>query len=291
MIRARWIGALALGALCSALTCGAVELYIKQLVLRPEGRELAVDDLVHRRGGAGSPAAGDPAILDRALDVSPRHLAVVFPAAIRARLDPHSSGALVLIGSLCMVVPLARYSAKDVWFYRPLLSYLGRAETNRQSPWKVGWIEVEVLPGSDVPFIDTGETVHFALADREGAETGIPVTAGAVELSYRLGASAARPLKLWIHRFTPDGSRKAFYTMADPGQPALSVDVDSAERVVKAGDQIKIHFRKGNIELTIPGRAFGSGAMGVAIAVTPQATQERFTGIIRGPGEVEVEIP
>ncbi len=278
-------------------------MYLKQLVLVPEGRQLTVRDVVHWRGEGESPA-----VMDQVLGVSPSRLAIVFPAAVRAKLTP-STDALVLIGSWVLVVPLARYSAKDVWFYRSLLRYLARAEAGPESRRNVGWVEVEVLPGSEVPFMGTGETVQFAPENREAVDAGLFVTAGSIELSYRLGASAARPLELWIHRFAPDGNRKAFYRLAGSGPvdvvrvferaPQIEQSTVGArssgrsitERIVKAGDQVRIRFSKGSIRLLVPGRAFGSGDLGDAVTVMPQNTRERFTGVIRGTGEVEVEIP
>ena len=60
---------------------------------------------------------------------------------------------------------------------------------------------------------------------------------------------------------------------------------------LKAGEEIRIVFRKGNVRLEMAGRANRSGDIGDAVPVYLRNTQKRFIGIVTGPSEVEVEIP
>jgi hypothetical protein len=60
---------------------------------------------------------------------------------------------------------------------------------------------------------------------------------------------------------------------------------------VKAGDRITIIFRRGNVWLEVPGKTYRSGDVGDTITVYQLEGHRRFTGTVKGPKEVEVEIP
>ena len=79
------------------------------------------------------------------------------------------------------------------------------------------------------------------------------------------------------------------------GKLLLKEDVNKVEDValagVKAGDRVNIIFRKGNIWLEVPGKTYRSGDVGDQITVYQLDGHRRFTGIVIGPKEVEVEIP
>ncbi len=65
----------------------------------------------------------------------------------------------------------------------------------------------------------------------------------------------------------------------------------SALPMVRAGDPVKILFRKRGIIITMAGRAQASGTRGSTIYVSPLSTGKRFSALVTGEKEVEVEIP
>lgn len=69
----------------------------------------------------------------------------------------------------------------------------------------------------------------------------------------------------------------------------IYADMVSKVLAIRAGQQIRIAFRKGNVEVTVPGSAFESGSLGDRISVAPLTTGTRFTGTIVSPTEVIVE--
>jgi flagella basal body P-ring formation protein FlgA len=58
---------------------------------------------------------------------------------------------------------------------------------------------------------------------------------------------------------------------------------------VRAGDKVKISFARPGLLISLPGRAFRSGAVGDIINVRPDATTRRFQARITSQGEVLVE--
>ncbi len=61
--------------------------------------------------------------------------------------------------------------------------------------------------------------------------------------------------------------------------------------MVRAGDPVKILFKKNGIIITMAGRAQASGTRGSTIYVSPLSTGKRFSALVTGEKEVEVEIP
>jgi len=61
--------------------------------------------------------------------------------------------------------------------------------------------------------------------------------------------------------------------------------------MVRAGDPVKILFKKRGIIITMAGRAQASGKRGSTIYVSPLSTGKRFSALVTGEKEVEVEIP
>lgn len=61
--------------------------------------------------------------------------------------------------------------------------------------------------------------------------------------------------------------------------------------MVRAGDPVKILFKKRGIIITMAGRAQASGMRGSNIYVSPLSTGKRFSALVTGEKEVEVEIP
>jgi flagella basal body P-ring formation protein FlgA len=65
----------------------------------------------------------------------------------------------------------------------------------------------------------------------------------------------------------------------------------SALPIVRAGDPVKILFKKRGIIITMAGRALASGTRGSIIYVSPLSTGKRFSALVTGEKEVEIEIP
>ncbi len=141
--------------------------------------------------------------------------------------------------------------------------------------------------------VDTTET-DISLSRAHLAETN---------LSGATPSSSKNPSKpnvsvietLLNEAFFSDGEVAAARHHLPKGKVLLKEDLqkvgDAAIAGVKAGDRVSIIFRRGNIWLEVPGKTYRSGDVGDQITVYQLDGHRRFTGIVIGPKEVEVEIP
>jgi flagella basal body P-ring formation protein FlgA len=60
---------------------------------------------------------------------------------------------------------------------------------------------------------------------------------------------------------------------------------------VRSGDGVRIHFVRGVVAVTMPGRALRTGTEGELVIVRPDGSSDRFEGRVTGQKEVVVELP
>jgi hypothetical protein len=262
---------------------------MKRLVLL-QGDEVLVGDLVKHNSSEGSNV-----LLNNPVGRSLKRLALVPSRFVRQSLTSRFDGPLIVVGARSRTIPLGKFPASLVWFYRSLLDFIDIQDRDQDS-----LVEVEVLSGSDLPKLDLVGTPRFSLLE------------GKKRLGYLTGKAAVRYqfegraedgiLQLWIHQFIDMGKSG----MGNGGNP-VGVDISmwsESESIlwqgeaegeeakgVRAGDDVTIRFRRGSILLVIPGKAYRSGSMGEPIVVYTKGKYRRFTGTVVGAKEVEVDVP
>jgi len=311
---------------------GALNLYMNRVVLL-EGEELLIRDVVRETGDMQS-------LLDRPLGFATRRLSLIPPRLVRQTLKGGNQSSLIVVGSRCQVIPLAKFPAPVAGFYKTLLEFIDATDSLHD-----GRVEIEILSSPDIPAANPGGSPVFTLMR---AERRLGYLAGRVDVSFRWAGwkSDGGVLRLWVHQFVPlprlrRSVRKGevvhwedidyaetdvslsktellrnttFFSKGESatarshlleGHLLLKRDVEKVTGAelasqelassglagVKAGDRIVIIFHRGNVWLEIPGRTYRSGNVGDTITVYALVGHRRYTGIVKGPKEVEVEIP
>jgi len=143
-----------------------------------------------------------------------------------------------------------------------------------------------------------GEVVHWD--DIDYAETDVSLSKMDVSKT-----NLSKTEGLWNTAYLSEGESATARSYLSKGDLLLNRDVEkvivsehaSQELAssglvgVKAGDRITIIFRRGNVWLEVPGKTYRSGNVGDTITVYQLEGHRRFTGIVKGPKEVKVEIP
>lgn len=163
----------------------------------------------------------------------------------------------------------------------------------------------------------------------EPADSNNSYLSGKMEILYRQAASIQeKSILIWVHHFLPvahgaselkAGAKLQDYSLEYKerdislysGEPLVKgeyvkdfkirsrvqMDAPIMKRslavlpMVRAGDPVKILFKKRGIIITMAGRAQASGTRGSTIYVSPLSTGKRFSALVTGEKEVEVEIP
>ena len=161
------------------------------------------------------------------------------------------------------------------------------------------------------------------------ADSNNSYLSGKLEILYRKATSVQeKSILIWVHHFLPvahaayelkAGAKLQDYSLKYKerdislysGEPLVKgeyvkdfkirsrVQMDApimkrslaALPMVRAGDPVKILFKKRGIIITMAGRAQASGMRGSTIYVSPLSTGKRFSALVTGEKEVEVEIP
>jgi len=161
------------------------------------------------------------------------------------------------------------------------------------------------------------------------ADSNNSYLSGKLEILYREAASIQeKSILIWVHHFLPvahaayelkAGAKLQDYCLKYKerdislysGEPLVKgeyvkdfkirsrVQMDApimkrslaALPMVRAGDPVNILFKKRGIIITMAGRAQASGTRGSTIYVSPLSTGKRFSALVTGKKEVEVEIP
>jgi len=176
------------------------------------------------------------------------------------------------------------------------------------------------------PSVLPAQPLFFRMAP---ADSNNSYLSGKMEISYRQATSIQeKSILIWVHHFLPVAHAayelKAGVKLQDyslkykerdislySGEPLVQgeyvkdfkirsrVQMDApimkrslaALPMVRAGDPVKILFKKRGIIITMAGRAQASGKRGSTIYVSPLSTGKRFSALVTGEKEVEVEIP
>lgn len=295
---------------------------MKRVVLL-EGQELLIRDVVRETGGMQS-------ILDRPFGFSTRRLSLIPPRLVRQMLKAGSQSSLIVVGSRCQVIPLTKFPATVAGFYKTLLEFLDVTDSKHDGRIEVELLSSPDIPaanlaGSPVFTLMQAERRLGYLAGRVDVSfrwQGWKRDGGVLRLwvhqyvslprlrrSIRKGevvhwddidyaetdVSLSKTDELWNTVYLSEGESATARSHLSKGDLLLKRDVEKVTGVelvgVKAGDRIAIIFRRGNVWLEVPGKTYRSGNVGDTITVYQIEGHRRFTGIVKGPKEVKVEIP
>jgi hypothetical protein len=213
-------------------------------------------------------------------------------------------------GPRVAVIPSQGLGAREKLFYERLLRAVDAAGARHDAR-----VEVSVLSVSGLSPLSAGPDLKFT-------SISVPQVAGSLAgrgtVAYRSGDSEGSA-ELWVSAFLPASSLSA--TEMDGAEIALSAPSRAAEvgakaeaaatlapapvasasrsaggatrpsAVVRAGDSVTLVFRKGNVAVSAPGRAQGSGGVGETVSVRSLDGKRTHAGTVLSATEVAIDVP
>lgn len=298
----------------SSAWAAAQELYLSDSVV-VAGQDPTFGSVCIVTGGESGPALGR--LLSSPLPELSKHPALVPARDLRKVLPKGADRNVVLVGGPLIYLPKAMRNDQERSFYTSLLQYIEQSLPERS-------LRVEVWAGSGQSPDMSG--VHGSLVFQLPAGANSPqalIQNGYVQYKGENDPSFQYlPINVRIDELVPVARMQIGYgqpvsggevvyesrSISDlTGTPArvegrqlqstssisrgsvIYADMVSKVLAITAGKQIRIAFRKGNVQVTVPGSAYQSGSLGDRISVAPSTTGTRFTGTIVSPTEVIVE--
>ncbi len=292
----------------------AQELYLNSTVVSgAQQNTLASIGLV--TGAAGEQAMQQ--LLSQKLPQLAAHPALIPARDLRENLAPILGRGLVIVGGPLLYLPPGITSQEERSFYTALLQAIEKRIPNRSLRVEV-WTDKSQIPsagdingdisfqfpaGDNTPqaiasnsFVEykgQGESAYRTLPIHIRMETLVPVATKALsfgttfspsDVAYKsedISKLSGTPADLSANAYTANSSISA-------GNVIYSY-MASKVMAISAGKRIRIAFRKGAVEVTVPGSAYQSGGVGDTITVAPLSSGTRYHGKIVSPTEVVVE--
>lgn len=312
--RGRCLIAAALFVVVPAGWAAAQELYLSDSVV-VASQEPTLGSVCIVLGSTNSQAVAR--LLATPLPELSKHPALVPARALRRELPKNAESSVVFVGGPIVYLPKEITSNADRTFYSSLLQYI-----EQYLPQKSLRVEVWAKSGHSPDMRDlhgqllfqfpAGATSPQALIQNSfiqykgehdstfnylpihvRIEELVPIARSAIafgnSVSNREVAYESRDISTLSG--TParvEGMRLQAASTISPGSVIYS-DMVHKVLAITAGKQIRIAFRKGNVQVTVPGSAYQSGSLGDTIAVAPLTTGTRFSGTVVSPTEVIVE--
>ncbi|MBA7477120.1 MAG: flagellar basal body P-ring formation protein FlgA [Spirochaeta sp.] len=312
--------------LFSASALSGLEVYLKRLVRveTPVVRLAQIASVVARDPAAAAEIAGIE------LGPVPEYITLLPVQEIRALLERKIGSELSLIGSRVVMLPADSIPEEEIWFYREFSAFIESSDYYKEGRIEIeilsGAVDSVSLPVFSERKALPAQPLFFRMA---AADSNNSYLSGKLEVLYREATSPQeKKILIWVHHFLPvahaayelkAGTKLQDYSLKykerdisllsgealvkgehEKDFKILSrVQVDepimkrslAALPMVRAGDPVKILFKKRGIIITMAGRAQASGTRGSIIYVSPLSTGKRFSALVTGEKEVEVEIP
>lgn len=301
-------------ALASAGSAAAQELYLSDSVV-VAGQDSTLGSVCMVTGSGSGADLGQ--LLSSPLPELSKHPALVPARDLRKELPKNGSSNVVLVGGPLIYLPKSIHGDGERSFYSALLQFVEQSLPERS-------LRVEIWAASgQLPDVSG---VHGALEFQFPAGASSPqalIQNGYVQYKGRNDQTYQYlPIKVRVEELVPVARRQIGYghsltgdevvyesrNISDlSGTPARieGRQLEAASEIsrgsviysdmvrkilaITAGKQIRIAFRKGNVQVTVPGSAYASGSLGDQISVGPLTTGTSFTGTIVSPTEVIVE--
>lgn len=292
----------------------AQELYLNTTVVSGGGQK-TVASIGFVTGGGGEQAV--QRLLSHPLPELAAHPAIIPARDLRERLSTLLGRNLVIVGGPLLYLPSDIASQQERTFYTALLqdiekklpdqslrveAWTDRAQTPSGKDLK-GAIAFRFPAGDNtaqaiaantfLEYKGTGDESFRTLPIHIRIETLVPVATKAFsfgatfspsEISYKsedISKLSGTPANLSANAYTANSA-------ISPGSVIYSY-MASKVTAISAGKRIRIAFRRGAVEVTVPGSAYQSGGVGDTIAVAPLSSGTRYHGQIVSPTEVVVE--
>ncbi len=309
--------------LFSASALSGVEVYLKRLVRveTPVVKLAQIASVVARYPGAAAEIAGIE------FGPGPEYITLLPVQEIRAFLERKISSEFSLIGTRVVLLPADSIPEEEIWFYSALSVFIESSDYYKEGRIEIEILGGAADPVSlPAPSVLPAQPLFFRMAP---ADSNNSYLSGKMEIFYRQATSVQeKSILIWVHHFLPvahaASELKAGVKLQDyslkykerdislySGEPLVKgeyvkdfkirsrVQMDepimkrslAALPMVRAGDPVKILFKRGGIIITMAGRAQASGKRGSTIYVSPVSTGKRFSALVTGEKEVEVEIP
>lgn len=256
-------------------------------------------------------------LLSMPLPVLADHPALIPARDLREKLSQTIVQSFVLVGGPIIYLPASVSNGADQAFYSSLLQEIESALPERslriavwapegQGPDMTGVegrLEFEFPSGASTPnalvnndyvaYRGAGESVYRYLPVHIRIEELVPVARHDISYGSQFSSNAVSYVTREISSLsgTPanlSGNRFEAKSAIAKGSVIYS-GMAGKVQAIRAGQQIRISFRKGNVAVTVPGSAYQSGGLGDAISVAPASTGRRYEATIVSPTEAIVE--
>ena len=201
------------------------------------------------------------------LGIEIRHPCLVPARWIRETLAAVGRQAGAVVGAPVAVIPAGCLEDAEIALYRGVLRGLREAGVD-------GGGVTEVLP------------LGYSRLPRASAEVAVTVETGAREegkLSGRVRLSfevdgRSEWTEVWV-------SEPATELRSAPGSVSVA---EQSRPGVRAGDAVLVVYRRGSVEVRVPGRATSSGEVGERVSAVAELGRKRVSGVVEPGGEVLV---
>jgi flagella basal body P-ring formation protein FlgA len=295
-----------------------LDVYLKEFVTY-NNSSLYLGDIINMKNSDDTVEA---ALLSLPLQLSSHRIHVLSSSSIRALIETHYSGALIIIGKKTVCVPDNAIPEFSAWFIKDLLSFLDAHDYNSQ-----GRLEIEVLDMSGIDFKIQVSELRFSLQNYQMSNGHL---VGKIDIhAHSLNDinKFSKVISLFFHRFLTvpvpirpleQGERLSKsdllfvekdiayiqenillenmscdrYITLDYLHPSETIPLAKIKTdfLIKKGDHISIIFLSRGIHIVTRGRAMQSGYIGTEVLVQPSTNTKKFVGTIINEKEVVVEL-
>ncbi len=292
----------------------AQELYLSDSVV-VAGQDPTLGSVCIATGDGNGAALGG--LLSSPLPELSKHPALIPARELRKELPKSVDSNVVLVGGPLIYLPKAIRSDGERSFYSALLQYIEQSLPERslrievwassgQTPEMSGlhgrlMFQLPAGAGSPQALVQNGYVQYKGEKDpyfqnlpiNVRVDELVPVARAPIGYGQMLSADEIGYESRNISNLTGtparvEGHRLQAASAISRGS-VIYADMVNKVLAITAGKQIRIAFRKGNVQVTVPGSAYQSGGLGDRISVAPLTTGTRFTGTIVSPTEVIVE--
>lgn len=256
-------------------------------------------------------------LLSTPLPVLADHPALIPARDLRKELSQAIESSFVLVGGPVIYLPASVSGAAEQSFYSSLLQEIESVlpeQSLRIEVWSAGGQEPDmtglhgrlefVFPaGTGTPnalasngyveYRGSGESTYRYLPVHIRVEELVPVARHEIRYGTQFSSDAVSFVARDISSLNATPARlsgKLFQAKSAIAKGSVIYsDMAGKVQAIKAGQQIRISFRKGNVAVTVPGSAYQSGGLGDTISVAPANTATRYEATIVSPTEAIVE--
>jgi hypothetical protein len=257
--RLRTVCSLFLLGLLAVSRTGA-DLYLRDVVITDRRRPM-VEEVA--RSAEAIPSVDLGSEIDHPSLVPARWVQSVLTAAGFTKLS--------VVGSPVAILPSAVLGEDEIVLYRAVLSALRELGVSREAITRLPRLAYSAMPRGG----DPGKLEVSSVSRVDG------IVNGAVRFSFADGGGRG-----WIEAHAEIAPSQTRPTQTSSPSGTL---VRAGSRV-DAGDEVRLLFRRGTVEVHVAARAASSGSVGERVSAISLSNRRRFSGVVNARGEVVVEL-